>query len=104
MHEVEHMSGCFTLLPYNSKGKESRWQLSRDNLLSLLNEGFVKVNKSSGKDPWSVTYLSSGQRKQIEDGDMIIVGKDDDGSVRVEYKTHKTIDPKTQWRLSLIHI
>lgn len=99
-HEAEHINGCFALLPYNSKGEEAVWQLSKKNLVSLLKEGYVKVKKSSGKDPWSIEYLSSGQRKQIEDGDMIIVGKDNDGSIKVEYKTHKTIDPKTQWRMS----
>ena len=97
---AQDIPGCRTLLPYNAKGEQSRWQLSRDSLLELLQGGFVKTKYTPTKDAYSVTYLSSGQRQQINDGSITITGKDHDGSLIVEYAQSKIVFPRSVWNMS----
>ena len=97
-HEAPERDGMIALLPYNSKGQEARWQLSPESLKLLIPGGFVKVEKTKrGASPYSITYLSTGQREQLSRGEIVEIARDADGSLIVEHAGAKIVDPKTVW-------
>ena len=73
------------------------WGLTPATLRKRLAEGFVKVIPGKrGKIP-TLYYLTSGQVADLTSGDLVITGRDPDGSVVVEFATGKATLPTTQW-------
>jgi adenine-specific DNA-methyltransferase len=73
------------------------WGLTPATLKKRLAEGFVKVIRGKrGKLP-TLYYLTSGQVADVASGDLVISGRDLDGSVVVEFATGKATLPTTQW-------
>jgi adenine-specific DNA-methyltransferase len=73
------------------------WGLTPATLRKRVAEGFVKVVPGrKGKLP-TLYYLTSGQVAEVATGDLLITGRDPDGSVVVEFATGKASLPTTQW-------
>jgi adenine-specific DNA-methyltransferase len=89
--------GCRTVWPLKPDGTEMIWGLTPTTLKKRLAEGFVKVIPGKrGKIP-TLYYLTSGQVADLTSGDLVISGRDSDGSVVVEFATGKASLPTTQW-------
>ncbi|WP_082157169.1 site-specific DNA-methyltransferase [Kocuria sp. SM24M-10] len=95
---VPDREGLQTIWPLNSNGQESRWQMSPQSLMGLVKDGFVRtsVQKRGG---FTLDYLSSGQRQQIKDGIMKVVGRDPNGAVIVEHPGVRLQVAKTVWNM-----
>jgi adenine-specific DNA-methyltransferase len=94
---VANRDGCITVWPIAPDGTEMIWGLTPASLSKRLDAGYVKVIQGrSGKGP-TIYYLTSGQIRDIEDGHVLITGRDADGSVRVEFAEGKAKLPSTQW-------
>lgn len=94
---IADKSGCLTLWPVRPNGTEMNWGLTPQSLKERLKEGYVKaVFGRKGKEP-TLYYLTSGQIKDIEDGNLIVKGKESSGAAIVEYAIGKATMPPTQW-------
>src|SRR5262249_23580934 len=58
---------------------------------------FVKVVPGRNGKPPTLYYLTSGQVAEVASGDLLVTGRDPDGSVVVEFATGKASLPTTQW-------
>jgi adenine-specific DNA-methyltransferase len=94
---VADRRGLQTVWPLKPGGVEMIWGLTPATLRKRLTEGFVKVVAGrNGKLP-TLYYLTSGQVEEVASGQLLITGRDADGSVVVEYATGKASLPTTQW-------
>jgi adenine-specific DNA-methyltransferase len=73
------------------------WGLTPTTLKKRLAEGFVKVIPGKRGKMHTLYYLTSGQVADLASGDLVISGRDPDGSVVVEFATGKASLPTTQW-------
>lgn len=64
--------------PIRSDQSLGHWQLQPSTFLELLKKGFVKVGTWDKKrKTWTILYLNNGTRKRINDGDIVITGRDE---------------------------
>jgi adenine-specific DNA-methyltransferase len=89
--------GMHTLWPLKPDGTEMIWGLTPATLRKRLAEGFVKVNPGRGGKAPTLCYLTSGQIAEVASGDLVVTGRDPDGSVIVEFAVGKASLPTTQW-------
>lgn len=83
--------------PLDEKGEERIWQLYPESFTELAKHGFIRFGRLS-KGSASPYYVSTGLRKKILYGEIVINGKDDEGSVLLEYASgQKDESPKTVW-------
>lgn len=84
--------------PTRSDGSEGRWQLKVESFKSLLKNGHIKIG-SIGKEKITFYYLMEGQRKKLENGELVVTGTDEYGGIEVGYSSAESISgrPKTQW-------
>lgn len=94
---VPDRPGCLTIWPINSKGQESRWQLSPETADELFRAGYLKTTWQRGRKGLTMEYLSEGQRTQIENGTIKILGKDAAGAVIAAHEGRRLQQPKTVW-------
>ena len=90
--------GQKVIFPLGRNDDERTWQLSQDTFLSLLNKGYVKFGNWQSEEKRTISYLSSGLIKQIEDGELQIKGFDEDGSVIIEGDSN--VKPLSVWNKS----
>jgi adenine-specific DNA-methyltransferase len=94
---IADKAGCLTVWPLKPDGTEMIWGLTPATLKKRLAEGFVKVIPSKRGKVYTLYYLTSGQVEDLASGDLVISGRDPDGSVVVEFATGKATLPTTQW-------
>jgi adenine-specific DNA-methyltransferase len=87
-----------TVWPLNSRGAESRWQMAPQNVMDLVASGHVR-SSIQAKGGVTMDYLSTGQRRQIANGDITIIGRDANGAVIVEYPGFRLQVAKTVWNV-----
>ncbi|MBB6115098.1 adenine-specific DNA-methyltransferase [Rahnella inusitata] len=96
-NSVPDRQGCFTLWPVRPNGTEMNWGLTPKTVISLLKHGYVKaVDGRANKEP-TLYYLTSGQVKDIADGNLKVTGREASGAAIVEFETGKATMPATQW-------
>ena len=97
----ETLDGTPVIWPYRKSGSLSRWQLKPETLLSLANDGFVRIREQAdgpGGNLWSVSYIKGGNRKKVKQGEIPVLGREDgDGPLVLGMPTRRVI-PKTVWR------
>lgn len=73
--------------PIRTDGSFGRWQVSPPTFKKLIADGFARLGTYDKKrGTWTVLYLNRGTRKRIDDGEIIITGKDPiTGVVNVEF-------------------
>ena len=87
------------LFPVHDDGVEGRWQYSRDKYLEIQEKGYVRISEQTkgGKEA-TLRYISEGWQKRVENGEIKVLGKAEDGSLIFddgEYQ-QKYI-PSNQW-------
>lgn len=93
--------GTYAIWPPIRNGEEYSWAMVPATFRRLHAKGAIKFGKPRKGEGTSISYLTNNQLKQIEDGTMSVAGRDNNGSLVVEYPVDsKTTAPKTQWNLT----
>lgn len=91
--------GMVAMWPIDKSGKEQMWRLYPPTLREYLKEGYAKLgkrDKETGIRP--ISYLQKGMINKINSGKIIIVGRNSDGALELEYADNgKTYAPLTVW-------
>jgi len=87
------------VFPINTNGAEAIWHLSQDSFMEAYKKGFIRLGAFNERG-MSISYLSAGMQKKIEEGILPIVGHNPDGSVIFDVEEYKPeFIPGTQWRI-----
>lgn len=98
---VSSPDGCVAVWPIDDKGEERIWQLAPDTLKDLASIGYIDFGELRNGTA-AIKYVSTGLRAQIETGEIVITGKDNNGVVKLEYASgQKKEAPKTVWNKTL---
>ncbi|HHR1156441.1 TPA: site-specific DNA-methyltransferase [Raoultella ornithinolytica] len=96
-NSIPDREGCFTIWPIRPNGTEMNWGLTPKTVMALMKDGYVKaVNGRANKEP-TLYYLTSGQVKDIANGNLKVTGREANGAAIVEFVTGKATMPATQW-------
>lgn len=88
------------LFPITTTGEESVWHLSYDTFLDILGKGYVKLGKGTKNRDVTISYLSSGTQKMIENGVFDVIDRDVDGSISFDTNDYvPEFVTGTQWRI-----
>ena len=88
--------GLVEIWPVKTNGDEGRWQLQGDTVMSRVSMGTVKaVPKSNGT--WTIQYLNEGALKEIDEGTLVVTGRDANGVLIVERSSSKSVAAKSIW-------
>ena len=88
---------CVAVWPMHSNNVEGCWQLSRNKFINALKDGTAKLGRKNKLGQWSINYLNQGLLSEIEEGSIVIAGKDKKGAVILERKENKLISAKSVW-------
>ena len=90
--------GQIVVFPLGRNNDERTWQLSQETFLSLNDKGYVKFGNWQSSEKRTISYLSSGLIKQIEDGEIIAKGYDENGTAILDGDSK--VKPLTVWNKS----
>ena len=68
------------IFPIHDDGTEGRWQYSREKYLELQKRGYARISTQTKKDA-TIRYISEGWQKKVENGEIEVVGRAEDGSL-----------------------
>lgn len=88
--------------PVRSDGTLGRWGVGHETLRKLIKKGYVAVGRFDPKrNTFGITYLSQQLQEQIENGELEIVGRDEEKNVvDVMYSESAARRVKTVWHRS----
>lgn len=93
--------GTYAIWPPVRNGEEYSWAMVPTTFRKLHEIGAIKFGKPSKGKGSPISYLTNNQLKQIENGTILVTGRDVNGSLLVAYSTaSKTTAPKTQWNMT----
>lgn len=96
---IKPNAGEKVVFPINTNGSEAIWHLSQDSFMEAYKKGFIRLGAFNERG-MSISYLSAGMQKKIEEGILPIVGHNPDGSVIFDIGEYKPeFIPGTQWRI-----
>lgn len=99
-HSIKVPQGLTAVWPIDSNGDERIWQLVPEKLNEYYRLGYVRFGKLKNGQA-SPYYVGKKLREQIESGEVVIAGRDEDGAVQLEYRNRfNTINPKTVWNVT----
>ena len=98
---MDELDSRTTAWPFRSDGSLGHWQLQPSTFKELLDLGYVKVGTYDKKrKTWTILYLNKGTRKRIDEGEIIITGRDETtGAVSISFTRPeaKMYNVKTVW-------
>ena len=98
--EITNPPNCFAVWPMKANGNEATWSLQQCTLLEKMRKGYVKFGPwKQGNTFRSVSYLAEGMEKAVENGEIEILGKDENGSI-ITGRSMKQVVPLTVWNQS----
>ena len=68
------------IFPIHDDGSEGRWQYSREKYLELQAKGYARISTQTKKDA-TIRYISEGWQKKVENGEIEVIGRAEDGSL-----------------------
>ena len=90
--------GTIAMFPVSSSGQELQWRLYPPSFMKYLEKGYIRFGKRKKDATRSVSYLQDGMIKKIENGEIIIKGKNPEGDLELEYADSVgTKKPATIW-------
>jgi adenine-specific DNA-methyltransferase len=100
----ETVDGLPAQWPFSEDGSLGRWRNSKETLVQLAEEGFVRIRqnpRAPGSNIWSISYITEGNRKKIGLGLIPVLGRDEiDGSFLFG-DIRRPVIPKTVWKRRL---
>ena len=99
--EIDCPGGTLAIWPIDQSGQELMWRLSPPSLREYLKIGHAKFGRRDPKSGMrSVSYLQSGIRAMLENGEVIATGKNDEGALILEFADAVgTRNPATLWNM-----
>ena len=94
--DMEYNNGLTPVWPI-TLGREGRWQLGRETVIEGLKSGSVRLGNKSSNGKWTIQYLNAGALKEINEGSLVVNGKDKNGALIVERVASKLTPAKTVW-------
>jgi len=85
--------------PIRKNGSLGRWRVSPSTLRDLVARGYVRLGGYDKKrNTWTVFYLGEKARRQMEEGVIQVVGRNElSGAVEIEYTKSRQRNIKTVW-------
>ena len=96
--DVSFPDDILPIWPMHKDGKEGHWGLDREVLIALQKKGYVKLGPLKNGNVY-ITYLQKGMIEKVENGDFIIDGYAEDGSI-ISTNEFRSFVPGSQWRVS----
>ena len=94
-HRVD---GKLAAWPVRSDGKLGIWRVDGPKLAALARDGYAFVSKAdTERGTWTIKYLLSGSLKEIEQGDIEVLGKSENGQALLRRTGAVTRLAKTVW-------
>lgn len=95
----EKIDGYSVAWPIRNDGSYGRWSVGAETLRDLIAKGYVSCGKfDSLRKTWGISYISQPNQKLIDEGRIIIVGRDPKTNVvSVEYASDNNRVIKTVW-------
>lgn len=92
--------GQKAIWPIHTDGSEGCWQCAPSNLMSLHEQGFVRLGGFTPRG-MAISYLKRGEQAKVKEGIFPIIGHREDGSIIVDESGYKPkFVPGTQWTIS----
>ena len=93
--------GTVAKFPIDSTGQELMWRLYPPSLREYLEKGYARFSKKIDADGTrSPQYLQRGMIEKIDDGSITVLGKNDEGALRLEYAEGAgTYAPLSVWNM-----
>ncbi len=93
-------NGQIAIFPIHDNGVEGVWQYSREKFLEIQKKGYVRISTQTKKEA-TIRYISEGWQKKVENGQIKVVGKNEDGSLIFNDEEYvKEYIPSNQWWIS----
>ena len=90
-------NGQIALFPIHDNGDEGVWQYSRERFLDIQSKGYARISTQT-KSGLTVRYISEGWQKKVENGQIQVIGKAEDGSLIFDDSDYvKEFIPSNQW-------
>lgn len=90
--------GCVSVFPIREDGLEMEWGLTGPSLMKAAQHGFARATPGHEKQPFIISYLTAPNIKKVDAGDLIVTGRNDDGSKIVISPTGRISRPNTVWQ------
>ncbi|MGI5854861.1 MAG: DNA methyltransferase [Candidatus Merdivicinus sp.] len=93
--------GTYAIWPPVRNGEEYSWAMVPETFRRLHKIGAIKFGHPIKGKGCAISYLTNNQLQQIQEGSIIVTGRDSNGTLEVAYTNDsKTTVPKTQWNLT----
>ena len=97
---IVEQKGEKVIWPLHTDGSEGCWQCTPQNLISLKEQGFVRLGGFTARG-MAISYLKRGEQNKVKEGLFPIIGYREDGSIIVDESGYKPkFVPGTQWTIS----
>lgn len=98
-NDVKVPEGCFAVFPIRRDGLEESWALQVETFKMKIEKGYIRFGKwSPGDTNRSMAHLQTGTMSRIENGEIVVLGKDDEGTV-ILGNTTKGKRPSSVWNM-----
>lgn len=99
----EKVGDYYTAWPIRTDGTYGNWGVGYETLNELIEDGYVSLGGYDKKrNTYAITYISKPNRDKIENGEIIITGRDEiTGVVNIEFASHNNKTIKTIWHRTL---
>lgn len=97
----ETVNGYPVVWPISPEGKLYTWQVSPKKLMSLAEEGFIRVRRfprEGATNRWTISYVRSGHQKRVRSGDIPVQGREPDCGAFIIGDADRNVIPKTVWK------
>lgn len=93
----------YTAWPIRTDGTYGNWGVGYETLNELIEAGYVSLGGYDKKrNTYAITYISKPNRDKIENGEIIITGRDEiTGVVNIEFASNNNKTIKTIWHRTL---
>lgn len=96
------LKGAIPVFPIRFDGKHMNWGLTGPSLKKAVDQGFVRVSKSSNKhQPFNFSYVTVPSIKKVKDNIYRVAGVKEDGSKLVVIPGGKSQRGTTAWKKKL---
>lgn len=98
-NEVKVPEGCFAVYPIRRDGLEETWALQVETFKMKIEKGYIRFGKwNPGDTNRSMAHLQTGTMSRIENGEIEVLGKDEEGTV-ILGSTSKGKRPSSVWNM-----
>ena len=97
-HTIEVPKDVIALYPVRPDGDERVWQYSPAKFLDIQKKGYVRLSTQTRNECGvTIRYISDGWQKKVENGQIAVLGKNEDGSLQFDDEFDNEFIPPNQW-------